>query len=660
MKKINKKFKNIFALTMSASILPIVVSCSSSSESQEDQEIVQLKADINAYIIKLNTQTKLQYTQNLNSAKTKAEFTRLKTQVSEYWTKVLNDTKAAIDKITDNTIKAQLTTEYNGYKDSKTSTESNFDSVKKKADEQYNKEQQTKTNLGNDTKTPPSGDSGKNNDQQAQTDNPQEVAALKTEIRNLIQQLPDDNRNKTIFTLRLNFNPNINKAQLEKLKTEVQNELNSVREASQDTTPVETRNFSFSKITQQQAIEKLKNRSFSVGFGFKEKSEQVYDNYTGTAWLFDYAFDQNKQNIVLFLATNLHVYNRQTNTLSEQDKAKFPEYGTNEDSKNTNFFLGVPQTNINTNPIPNNTTPSLETNRPKLYSNLPDSVSDKQGSTSIGDILGNPQTVFAAIDIFDSASNSQLKRTAAVAPGSEYTDQKLGFDFAIFAVEIKYSQLSSTTHKELKEHIDNAIKSFDDDIKILKHDQDTLYIPFDYATSYNENQRRNLKPERIYIGGYPKVSNTAPVFMTNTSTDLDHTITYERNTFSNNLVVNPVFDSKRATVPFGYSFNVKNSSLYYGASGSMVLNEYGVPVGIYSTVENTESPSDLSKRGGFIQLILTKDAPGTSYAYNLIDGSDKTKTPKQEKSYRQNLGKLSSLTAKYPKTALFPEGIIKR
>ncbi|WAM10901.1 hypothetical protein ONA00_06485 [Mycoplasmopsis cynos] len=99
----------------------------------------------------------------------------------------------------------------------------------------------------------------------------------------------------------------------------------------------------------------------------------------------------------------------------------------------------------------------------------------------------------------------------------------------------------------------------------------------------------------------------------------------------------------------------------------MVYNEFYQLVGIYNQVSSNVEDDDLLRDAKFTSFLLARDygsGEKVIKAYNLIDGTDKSKYPAQTKSYRQNLITL------YPngfensgnnnfKTALFPEGFKK-
>lgn len=91
---------------------------------------------------------------------------------------------------------------------------------------------------------------------------------------------------------------------------------------------------------------------------------------------------------------------------------------------------------------------------------------------------------------------------------------------------------------------------------------------------------------------------------------------------------------------YGFQYNVNFSSLYYGASWSLAYNEYGQMIGIYNGVSSNVKFGDLLKNGSiapFLQSSNIEAGENTIYAYNLIDGTNKTQFGMQKNSFRENL-----------------------
>ncbi len=81
--------------------------------------------------------------------------------------------------------------------------------------------------------------------------------------------------------------------------------------------------------------------------------------------------------------------------------------------------------------------------------------------------------------------------------------------------------------------------------------------------------------------------------------------------------------------------------MYYGASANhLAYNEYGQMIGIYNGVSSNVKFGDLLKNGSiapFLQSSNIEAGENTIYAYNLIDGTNKTQFGMQKNSFRENL-----------------------
>ncbi|WP_322909040.1 MIP family Ig-specific serine endopeptidase [Mycoplasmopsis felis] len=263
-------------------------------------------------------------------------------------------------------------------------------------------------------------------------------------------------------------------------------------------------------------------------------------------------------------------------------------------------------------------------------------------------------------------------------------------DFAVFEIEINMTNMDNSLKELFKKSItalDNYLKRLKDTNKLPNQDknissfmQTTDY--FSAAKEKNNPTRNNLwNAQNLYIGGYPS-SNNGSVWSVNNPTErYDESIQWyprepknakafsfatsqgeERITNSN---VSPYGKAQGKLLGdyYGYNYSLLFSSLYYGASGSLVYNEFGQMVGIYNTVSANVENGDLSKNAGFAPFLLSEDVQGNIpiKAYNLIDGTDKNRFPAQTASYRENSAKIypNGFNDNNFKTALFPEGFKK-
>ncbi|WP_432790647.1 MIP family Ig-specific serine endopeptidase [Mycoplasmopsis bovis] len=204
----------------------------------------------------------------------------------------------------------------------------------------------------------------------------------------------------------------------------------------------------------------------------------------------------------------------------------------------------------------------------------------------------------------------------------------------------------------------------------------------DYVSAFKTQKHPNnlTKAKDVYIAGYP-VDGKVAWWMQNNPSEryemqdekqnqsmkfdfskfdpskpfpiLPHNFPFRRKPtegFSENNVeekittVTPtIFDSYWGRVLaawYGFQYNVNFSSLYYGASGSLAYNEYGQMIGIYNGVSSNVQFGDLLKNGSiapFLQSSNIEAGENTIYAYNLIDGTNKTQFGMQKNSFRENL-----------------------
>ncbi|AJQ45581.1 hypothetical protein JM47_03440 [Ureaplasma diversum] len=475
------------------------------------------------------------------------------------------------------------------------------------------------------------------------------------------------------------------------------------------------------KIKPEQAYEKIKNRSFAIGFNSvdyaKESNGQINNSVvpfepTGTGWLLDYAWkkgEKTSDEVMLYIATNAHVYNRAFNAMDTAYKSQFPEYFTKEERKNAkvdSFVLAVPKKDANLNPIPSGKSYGPEnklqyfvnaTNHERFSSErvFNDIEFLKEGEEAI---FSNPRTVFVALNIFDEQRNKELYNAADNEEDRKYSAK----DFAVFGIKVNYKKLkekagSDPKYKLLLDHIDAAMKSIDDDIKKFSekkhpnHDQSTTpYLSLDYPSmwinkdrpldqqldkaKYNIDNNTSLNIERAYIAGFPKIGSSQMLWRNYPEGSSIPEDAFNGNSFGKGIGVSKILDDQRESTGFGFNGYVDFSSIYFGASGSLVVNEYGLPIGIYSVTDSKVGDKDISKRGGFTFLVQAHNdnknqqtGPSRTLislqagpAHNLIDGSDQEKYPYQKKSYRQNLNWLSkqdnSEFKEFAKTAIFKKG----
>ncbi|WHF53299.1 MIP family Ig-specific serine endopeptidase [Mesomycoplasma ovipneumoniae] len=445
------------------------------------------------------------------------------------------------------------------------------------------------------------------------------------------------------------------------------------------------------KLTDAQAYEKLKNRTFAIAFNSVDKTDEnnlddvVKYEPTGTGWLLDAAYNENKTEVMLYIATNAHVFARSFNTLDSKYKDTFPEYFTepNNGEKVDSFIIGVPKKEANIQAIDNNSRPDAN-NTPVYF------INKQLGGGSevpIEGIFDNPKTVFVALNIFDNQTNEQLKQTSVTSPGSQKINNGIGKDFAVFGLKVNLAKLDELISKNdenkenlqlFKEHIEKAIVDIEQDIAKFQtqqypnHDKNAVpYISYDYTSIYQKgiaepeklgiSESAILSPNttKLYLLGYPSLDGQQFLMRNYPKNLTNKSFAISNDSFTNGLALNDILSPNRSYSPFGFITFIENSGLYYGASGSLVINDYGLPVGIYSAVQTRGGNLDISGKAGYTSFVQIADFDSYGLAHNLIDGTNKKLFPKQEKSYRQNLKKLSENEGEFKdfrKTLLFPDG----
>ncbi|WP_341489947.1 MIP family Ig-specific serine endopeptidase [Mesomycoplasma ovipneumoniae] len=445
------------------------------------------------------------------------------------------------------------------------------------------------------------------------------------------------------------------------------------------------------KLTDAQAYEKLKNRTFAIAFNSVDKTDESNPNYvvkyepTGTGWLLDAAYNENKTEVMLYIATNAHVFARSFNTLDSKYKDTFPEYFTepNNGEKVDSFIIGVPKKEANIQAIDNNSRPDAN-NTPVYFINKQLGEGSEIG---IEGIFDNPKTVFVALNIFDNQTNEQLKKTSTTSPASQKINIGIGKDFAVFGLKVNLAKLDELISKNdankenlqlFKEHIEKAIVDIEQDIAKFQtqqypnHDKKAVpYISYDYTSIYQKgiaepeklgiSESAILSPNttKLYLLGYPSLDGQQFLMRNYPKNLTNKAFAISNDSFSNGLALNDILSPNRSYSSFGFITFIENSGLYYGASGTLVINDYGLPVGIYSAVQTRGGNLDISGKAGYTPFVQITDFDSYGLAHNLIDGTNKKLFPKQEKSYRQNLKKLSENEGEFKdfrKTLLFPDG----
>ncbi|QVK09119.1 MIP family Ig-specific serine endopeptidase [Mycoplasma mycoides] len=446
-------------------------------------------------------------------------------------------------------------------------------------------------------------------------------------------------------------------------------------------------------VSAEEIYKELYDRTFSIKFLTKLNNGGSLSNGTGTGWLLDYHKYNNENKYKLFLATNLHVLSEFSNSLTEEQNKEFNYY---DPSNNKVVAIGLGKAeNVNDFSSKNNKTDSqnkiskyyLSNQDFKNYSQIDYSNSNSELTTAISE----PKIVFGAVDFMNRKAVEKYEDAIKQSAEGYYNykkdslndDEKIAWedyfktknipimvDFAVFEIDVDLSKTDDT----LKSWINDAIKGLDNYLERLKntnnlpnqdknisnHLQSKDYISALFTKDNNSNNLYNAKD--IYIAGYPTNNKTTywmknnPTERSSDKSDIDWRTSKSNkdifgfaNEFESSISIVPNFGIRdnywhRVFATFyGYQYNVNFSSLFYGASGSLAYNEFGQMIGIYNNVRSNVEFGDLLQHATiapFLQSDNIKIGDNIIYAYNLIDGTDKTRYKYQKSSFRENLQKL--------------------
>ncbi|QVK08736.1 MIP family Ig-specific serine endopeptidase [Mycoplasma mycoides] len=446
-------------------------------------------------------------------------------------------------------------------------------------------------------------------------------------------------------------------------------------------------------VSAEEIYKELYDRTFSIKFLTKLNNGGSLSNGTGTGWLLDYHKYNNENKYKLFLATNLHVLSEFSNSLTEEQNKEFNYY---DPSNNKVVAIGLGKAeNVNDFSSKNNKTDSqnkiskyyLSNQDFKNYSQIDYSNSNSELTTAISE----PKIVFGAVDFMNRKAVEKYEDAIKQSAEGYYNykkdslndDEKIAWedyfktknipimvDFAVFEIDIDLSKADHT----LKLWVENAVDGLNRYLKrlentdnlpnqnkeISKHLQTTDYTSALFRKDKSDKNLYNAKD--IYIAGYPTIQYKSYWMQNNpVERNLDKLTIYSRTSKTNKetFAYPNEFETSIGFVPnfgirdnywhrvfatfYGYQYNVNFSSLFYGASGSLAYNEFGQMIGIYNNVRSNVEFGDLLQHATiapFLQSDNIKIGDNIIYAYNLIDGTDKTRYKYQKSSFRENLQKL--------------------
>nr|VZR98233.1 hypothetical protein MF5295_00684 [Mycoplasma feriruminatoris] len=465
----------------------------------------------------------------------------------------------------------------------------------------------------------------------------------------------------------------------------------------------------FQTVSAEEIYKELYDRTFSIKFLVKLKNGDVLSNGTGTGWLLDYHKYENQNKYKLFIATNLHVLADFSNSLTEEQNKKFNYY---DPSGNKVVGIGIGKADNVTDFSAKNNKTNSSYKVANYYLNSKEfetyAKSDLWTDDKYSDALSDSKLVFGAVDFMHKKTIKHHSSTL-LKQATEYyewkknnlsEDEKIAWndffdrkdipvmvDFGVFEVDIDLNKADYT----LKKWVESAIRGLDSylaridkaeilpnqDKKISNYLLTTDYVSalFDQSDSKQNLNLYNAKD--IYIAGYPK-NQYWSFWMQNNPIERNSStlssgwrnpmVNKKTFAFANeieekvggglNFNIHDNYWHRVFATFYGYQYNVNFSSLYYGASGSLAYNEFGQMIGIYNNVKSNVEFGDLLQSATiapFLQSDNIKANDNVIYAYNLIDGTDKTKYKYQKSSFRENLQKLypNGFSDKSKSTKLF-------
>ncbi|WP_406614358.1 MIP family Ig-specific serine endopeptidase [Mycoplasma corogypsi] len=431
---------------------------------------------------------------------------------------------------------------------------------------------------------------------------------------------------------------------------------------------------------------------------------KVREGSQGTAWLLDYHKNKNNNKIKLFLATNLHVLGNFSNALPTELLKKFnyddpsgnsvftlslgktPNEPSYEPIPNRSIMENVSKrggfaTFINifdkdSNPNSENSAKLIFAGFDFMSKEVRDEYREpglKRFSAELDRLreqYSKPEWLGAedAVRRLDALEKYQNSKPEA--------DRAIPFyvDFGVIEVEINLD----TANETLKGWINKATAAVDK--YLLRMQQNNL--PNHTFGSKNPlmdidtvSKARGAGADSplfdtalgnskyVYVAGYPAYDKNTYWVQNNPTNRYDNEeVSYQRLGLPNAKLFNNLkgfVESKIETGNYsiytsvwrkpmlewyGFYSNLNFTTIYGGSSGSVAYNEFGQILGIYALTNSSAVFEDLMESGsGYAPLAQNYNISAgthTVYAFNLIDGSDKSKYPDQARSFRENLAEI--------------------
>ncbi|RIV16263.1 MIP family Ig-specific serine endopeptidase [Mycoplasmopsis gallopavonis] len=414
--------------------------------------------------------------------------------------------------------------------------------------------------------------------------------------------------------------------------------------------------------TNRAYLDQIRKRTFSYSLTYDD------GNNTGaTIWLFDFKEIESKKKYKFFFATNYHV------AVEIYGPSDYPEFQQNQRTKKiTNFFLGVAESY---GPDPKMKYKKLtETSRPKTFfvaRNFMDSDSYAEENKT-----KDHYTEFSILEWdvdfskdFNLKDSSEREVAKRLIDGMEVLKnskaQIQNSNSAFFQDNLPYATLDYGSLWELRNNIIGR-----DDHGVLN--QITTYEQAQKIDTYlkqfltSNSETYFYKPYSLYIFGHPILTNDlkAGIFTNVANQDLDslnhsdwinNKLPFSMiNTYNEKHIANKgtIFNNGEKPYYYGLAYSTSHrNETKGGASGSLVLNQDGLPIGllfgtdknnvsVYLDDNNKWQTNHVSLFISFVQRARIWTPNGTIEAYNLIDGRNKKLYPHQTNSYKEQLIKI--------------------
>ncbi|WP_029512529.1 MIP family Ig-specific serine endopeptidase [Mycoplasmopsis iners] len=414
--------------------------------------------------------------------------------------------------------------------------------------------------------------------------------------------------------------------------------------------------------TNLQYLESIKNRTFSF--------LTVFDNDTttaGTIWMLDYKKISDRE-YKFFFGTNHHVA---VELYSSNDYEIYKQ--PNRENQITSIIFGINNNISDANGKSYNFYRINDVNKfPRNFflarNFMKDEVYSKHDRSYYADFaviewdvnfnewnLRNPDALAIAKRLLTGIAEIDKTLEKVKTNKLSMNDQKL-----------PYASLDYSSVWELRNNIIGLNeKSVNEITTWNKAEQVDKFITKYYEYGENEIYNYYYKPHAIYAYGHPLIKTSTNTVVGTFYNVMDQDFnTLDRSDWISHkqywLLMNELHNA--AVADHGNQFNGEDLPYYYGmayqssqrtkihggASGSLVINQDGLPIGVlfgslksdaivYLNDENKWETNHTMLIAPFSQEVPMWGTTGMIYPFNLIDGRNKTKYQYQKTSYKERL-----------------------